>query len=76
MPKLLRKLHGANEEQIIVHPAGKQAEELVTQYLLAVKEQGKKRISMLDLIRNIHLPVEQIEAVMFKLEEEGKIKEA
>lgn len=63
MPKLLRKLHEANEE-------------LVAQYLLAVKGQGKKQVSMLDLIRNVRLPVEQIESVMLKLEKEGKIREA
>lgn len=52
-----------------------QAEELVTQYLLTVKDQGKKQVSMLDLIRHVRLPVEQIESVMLELEKEGKVRE-
>ena len=40
-----------------------------------MKEEGIKKIDMLDIITRLNLPVEQVEKIMTKLEEENLVKE-
>ncbi len=64
-----------SDKQLITNLSDEQAEEIIKEQLLKLKSIGKIRISMVDLIRTIPIPSEQIERIMEKLEKENKISE-
>ena len=78
--ELQREINKLKEQQLskkllIDNLSVSQAEAIIKKFLFTMRDSGKTRISMLNLIRNIPLPPEQIEEIMIKLENENKIKE-
>ncbi len=51
-----------------------EAKEKILYLLSRFKAHGQKHIDIIDLKNRLHLPVEQIENIMERLEKEGRVK--
>lgn len=73
LKKEVRELRSGRAQE--VHVSDLTAERDILGFITLFREKGRKSVNILDLRQSLHLPVEQIDRIMMKLEKEGLVKE-